>query len=261
MRRLRLAGASRVVTGRSFSVGVSMLDQTQTELQHRQQALVRELQEDGARRESCLADHKTQDKTYWDTSCENSVHPRILTDNIASEEDCEVIVAATRAALSSGITQTYEIESRTTTTRMLPCVGSYSEDLLGMLAYAKVQMLVGRIQNEVESDYGVSVCEAGSLLQWRSSSQDETDKYSTSHIDKANRMAYDFSAVLYLTTAGVDFTGGSFAFNDRRCDNVVTPVAGRLVTFTSGPENVHQAQHVLTGNRLSLAAWFSIIDT
>lgn len=34
------------------------------------------------------------------------------------------------------------------------------------------------------------------------------------HIDKVNVASYDYSALLYLNTAGVDFEGGALAFID-----------------------------------------------
>ena len=100
----------------------------------------------------------------------------------------------------------------------------------------KVQQLVGRIQRHIESDYRTKVSTAGALLQWRRGSGDDiaSEIYSTSHVDKANRVKYDISAVLYLTTEGDDFTGGAFAFNDEDGDQIVTPIAGRLLTFSSG---------------------------
>jgi hypothetical protein len=47
-------------------------------------------------------------------------------------------LAYIRAALVSGITQGFEMHSET---RMLPCTGEFSEDMLGGLAYMKVCVL------------------------------------------------------------------------------------------------------------------------
>jgi predicted 2-oxoglutarate/Fe(II)-dependent dioxygenase YbiX len=40
-------------------------------------------------------------------------------------------------------------------------------------------------------------------------------------------------------------------------EEVVLPVMGRTVTFTSGPENPHKVQRVTSGQRFVLAFWFT----
>ena len=94
------------------------------------------------------------------------------------------------------------------------------------------------------------------------------------HVDKANIASYDYSALLYLTTWGApaesaaggdlesrerggDFEGGELAFADVDADRVVRPLAGRLVAFTSGLENLHAVRRVTRGVRLVLAMWFT----
>jgi hypothetical protein len=47
-----------------------------------------------------------------------------------------------------------------------------------------------------------------------------------------------------LLSPGVDFEGGRFMFIDEARDSIVEPRAGRLVTFTSGLENLHRAEEV-----------------
>lgn len=116
--------------------------------------------------------------------------------------------------------------------------------------------------------------------------------YATPHIDKANRLNYDVSCVLYLNDSaewlryketeaaklgscsssedseGDDepltplvFEGGRFVFNDEDgLDTVLVPRRGRLLVFDSGPENMHQVQHVLKGSRYTLAVWFTKDD-
>eukprot|EP00928_Gymnodinium_smaydae_P066117 TRINITY_DN49175_c0_g1_i1.p1 TRINITY_DN49175_c0_g1~~TRINITY_DN49175_c0_g1_i1.p1 ORF type:complete len:322 (+),score=17.14 TRINITY_DN49175_c0_g1_i1:227-1192(+) len=78
------------------------------------------------------------------------------------------------------------------------------------------------------------------------------------HVDKANIGHYDYSAVLYLSTQGVDFMGGQFAFNDPGRDEIVEPRVGRCVLFTSGPHHLHQAKPVIDGSRFIMALWFSL---
>ena len=53
-------------------------------------------------------------------------------------------------------------------------------------------------------------------------------------VDKCNKMSYDYSALLYLTTQGKDFYGGNLTFIDGDADRHCRPTAGLLATFSSG---------------------------
>ncbi|KAJ1495605.1 2OG-Fe(II) oxygenase superfamily-domain-containing protein [Baffinella frigidus] len=126
-------------------------------------------------------------------------------------------------------------------------------------------------------DYGLEfLYNSGALLtrligdppqdQW---DMDSTHVYWNAHVDKApptpkltkldiaNIPTYDYSALLYLNSLGEDFTGGGFEFIDDDANRVVEPRAGRLVTFTSGPENLHRVRKVASGTRYVLAMWFT----
>lgn len=95
--------------------------------------------------------------------------------------------------------------------------------------------------------------EAPRSFDWR---RDPCEGTYAPHVDKANQPEYDLSALLYLTTQGVHFSGGEFAFNDVACDRLVRPIAGRLLSFPSGFDNLHQVRPVRSGNRLVLSVWF-----
>ncbi|CAJ1348052.1 unnamed protein product [Effrenium voratum] len=51
------------------------------------------------------------------------------------------------------------------------------------------------------------------------------------HVDKANVASYDWSALLYFSTAGEDFQG-----QPARAQRMLKPVRGRLAFFSSGLE-------------------------
>lgn len=93
------------------------------------------------------------------------------------------------------------------------------------------------------------------------------DEYWHAHVDKENTPHYDYSGLLYLTDYGVDFEGGLFRFfDDDQGDQVIEPrkgaarcpctsacaarwltrlhVAGRLLMFTAGTENLHRVRGV-----------------
>jgi Rps23 Pro-64 3,4-dihydroxylase Tpa1-like proline 4-hydroxylase len=81
------------------------------------------------------------------------------------------------------------------------------------------------------------------------------------HIDKDNTPHYDFSGLLYLADYEEEFTGGMFAFIDKKTTmkriQEIEPARGRLVMFTSGKENFHQVRKVKNGTRYLMSMWFS----
>jgi predicted 2-oxoglutarate/Fe(II)-dependent dioxygenase YbiX len=64
-----------------------------------------------------------------------------------------------------------------------------------------------------------------------------------------------------MSDFGKDFQGGLLTFFDAETESVVEqevePKAGRVVMFTSGPENPHNVDRVTQGDRFVLAFWFT----
>jgi Rps23 Pro-64 3,4-dihydroxylase Tpa1-like proline 4-hydroxylase len=84
--------------------------------------------------------------------------------------------------------------------------------------------------------------------------------YTDFHVDGAKTMRADYSALLYLDTEGEDFYGAEWEFFDKMfvpSRTIIKPVAGRLVLFTAGHENVHGVAPISSGSRRVIAAWFS----
>ena len=107
------------------------------------------------------------------------------------------------------------------------------------------------------------------------------DEYWHPHADRNNTPHYHYSGLLYMSTKNDDFTGGDFIFYNPDSfqshpasqkdidmamqgvrfydteDTRVEPKAGRVVIFSSGHENPHKVERVLSGQRLVLAFWFT----
>ena len=75
-----------------------------------------------------------------------------------------------------------------------------------------------------------------------------------------------YSALLYLNEQGISGSqGGSFVFSNRSSDgcapsgkNLLIPTkCGRVVVFSSGPENIHGVEQVYKGARYAFALWFT----
>lgn len=59
------------------------------------------------------------------------------------------------------------------------------------------------------------------------------------------------------STSGVS---GEMCFADVDCDRLVTAVEGRLVGWTSGPENCHRLAATFDGCQVTLSIWFGVAD-
>lgn len=142
---------------------------------------------------------------------------------------------------------------------------------------ALICSMVERARQRIIQDFGLSeraaleaepvLYESGALLtrlcarwehdMWEISGEDD-HPYWNAHVDKANVASYDYGALLYLNTQGVNYEGGDFAFIDADEDCLVQPKAGRFLVFTAGPENLHQVRRLTKGTRFVLAMWYTL---
>jgi len=85
------------------------------------------------------------------------------------------------------------------------------------------------------------------------------------HTDEATHSSYHYSSVLYLSTQGEDFEGGSFVWNDpsdeanstARVRTPVSPSRGAAVFFSSGWENMHEVEPLTSGTRFAVPCFFT----
>ena len=203
--------------------------------------------------------------------CFTSERGRHLVHDVASGEECR------RAAAIAMQTMSIYCDSDHDGSRLLPPHLPTALPLLGERGFALFAALRDRVAERARARYG-AVEPSNSLISWISGARDAgsvaEDREATPtcfdltrdprhgtyapHVDQANQRHYDVSALLYLTTAGVDFSGGGFAFNDADCDHrLIEPTAGLLLTFPSGFDNLHQVRPVRRGERVVLSVWFT----
>lgn len=61
-----------------------------------------------------------------------------------------------------------------------------------------------------------------------------------------------FSASVYLNNYNIDFKGGRFIFTDQQVNRTVEPRKGRVLIYTSGPENRNYIEKVTSGTRYAI---------
>ena len=201
---------------------------------------------------------------------------RIVHDNLATPAEVEDIVSALEGAIADLPQSGYH--------RLMPNSTRVSARMRGQIrtlearALATVTRRFGLRPHALEPD--------GSMFLTRifggESAAAHLDapasyNYSNEHVDRVNIKAFitgryddgsyamtaepsepkDYSAVLYLSGGGPPLDGGDLVFVDSDAERAVEPKAGRLVTYTSGPENVHRVEKVRAGTRIAMVMWFT----
>ena len=129
--------------------------------------------------------------------------------------------------------------------------------------------LIERMRRAIAHEYGLPLKSIKPRQTFLSRlSMPEPERQSL-HVDESSFPSFHYSGVLYLSTQGVDFNGGGFAFIDSARDAMhaplvgappavteLSPRAGMAVTFSSGWENMHQVQPLESGCRHAIPAFF-----
>ncbi|EKX36100.1 hypothetical protein GUITHDRAFT_146036 [Guillardia theta CCMP2712] len=189
------------------------------------------------------------------STARQGVCSRIVVDEFGEPDEMRDLAIATEAAMVN-------LFHQGGSTSLAPVS---SLERLGVKGGLLVQYFLAKVKLRIMREFGLEVIyDSGALLTRLKGDppRDEWDVepghvYWNPHVDKANIPTYDYSALLYLNTHGKDFHGGEFSFIDDDADRIVQPRAGRLLIFTSGPENLHQVREVTRGTRYVLAMWFT----
>lgn len=185
---------------------------------------------------------------------------RVITDDFVTLEEAAYLVAV-YDHIFSNVTSTAP-ESNFCTWSL------ETAELLGPMAHAALKKVLVRLKREVKDDHRLpDIYFAGAsmsrFLELKDTGEDGAggSGYWLPHIDKITNKKYDYSAVLFLNTSDPEFEGGKFTFMDPDADRVISPVAGRLITFTSGFENPHRIEKVTSGKGYTLNCWFTTDQT
>jgi len=132
------------------------------------------------------------------------------------------------------------------------------EDVSAVMAITKA--IVGA-KEELEKFYGVEM----DLVQASHTTvmpgkamglhSDTTKLDGTPLRDDGTPEEMEWSAVLYLTTFGEDFSGGEIYFPNQ--DFTYSPAAGALIHFVGDHDHIHKVLDVLSGERISIAMFFA----
>jgi hypothetical protein len=179
---------------------------------------------------------------------------------------------------------------------VFPELGSISFNELQHVASGTILQfvrLIERVRRTIAHEYGLPLSSilplqaysrkyvAGTTQQGGGGGEGD---FVTLHTDEATHDGYHYSCVIYLSTAGVDFEGGAFVFNDPAKDEAAAkktekegknmgieeqirrsgrtlipynPTKGSAVIFSSGWENMHEVEKITSGVRYAVPCFFT----
>lgn len=134
------------------------------------------------------------------------------------------------------------------------------ENTPGEATVLKLETLYGSIQTALENFYGVEMdlvnCNYQILTPGAENPlhSDSTKLDGSPWRDDGIPEELEYSALLYLNTYGVDYSGGEIYFPNQ--DVLIQPKKGQLVFFKGDVEHIHEVRKVESGIRKNFVFFF-----
>lgn len=192
-----------------------------------------------------------------------------IIDNFISENDAKAIVDALSPHLVAserfGLSET-RFEDYMKILKHIYDGKSIFEDEENIEAGLLYTQTINRVAEQINSFYGVDVVPINPMLAEIS----EGGKNDGLHCDSVqldgtpwddgNTMLEDleFSALVYLNTSGVDYTGGNIYFPNQGIDLI--PKTGQMIFFKGDIDHPHGVSEVTSGKRYALVLFYGRSD-
>jgi len=146
-----------------------------------------------------------------------------------------------------------------------PVEALYSEENLDIYKSAKL-----KIRKAISENFGIDENKlflgSPTFFSRMTNAQTRTmhDEYWHTHIDTNQYPSFHYTTLIYLADHGRDFQGGRFIFDAATADHgkleneqIIEPKLGRMHCFTSGSENPHHVEKMISGTRYALTMGFT----
>jgi len=125
---------------------------------------------------------------------------------------------------------------------------------------------VERMRRAIAHEYGLPLATVTPLQTFVSCFEGEGAKQGGLHSDESTFGEFHYSCVLYLSSQGLDFEGGTFKWSDPpeaagapRVETPLAPSKGAAVVFSSGWENMHEVEPLASGKRYAVPSFFTTL--
>jgi len=124
--------------------------------------------------------------------------------------------------------------------------------------------LVERMRRVLAHEYGLPLSTVSVLQTFVACFMGANDKQGGLHSDESTHEEFHYSCVMYLTSQHDDFEGGTLHFSDpaegatgERVLTPLSPTKGSAIFFSSGWENIHKVEPLLSGRRIAVPSFFT----
>lgn len=130
--------------------------------------------------------------------------------------------------------------------------------------------LVERMRRAIAHEYNLRLSTVLPLQTFVSCFIGAQDKQGGLHSDESTHKEFHYSCVMYLSTQGLDFEGGTFHWDDpapaaiggeaagaARMRTPLAPSRGAAIIFSSGWENMHEVDPLESGTRFAIPSFFT----
>ena len=125
---------------------------------------------------------------------------------------------------------------------------------------------VERMRRAIAHEFGLPLATVAPLQTFVSCFEGAGAKQGGLHSDESTFKEFHYSCVLYLSTQLEDFEGGTFSWSDAptvagapRVNTPLSPTKGAAVVFSSGWENMHEVDPLVSGKRFAVPAFFTTL--
>ena len=198
--------------------------------------------------------------------CCSDACSRTLWSHLATRDECEQLIARANRIMPAPESHPHH--------NMYLMLCAASGEVRTTLLFVR---LVERMRRAIAHEYGVPMERVLPRSAFLSRLYAPGCEDQTLHADESSYDCFHYSGVLYLSTHGVDFEGGSIRFFTQPAAHIegggtehehiavgdmlaleeVAPVIGSAIAFSSGWENPHQVQPLTSGCRYAVPAFFA----
>jgi hypothetical protein len=114
-----------------------------------------------------------------------------------------------------------------------------------------------RMRRAIAAEYGLRLSSVNLATAFIKKEKVDDDKSCLIHVDEGSYDSFHYSGIMYITSHGKDFEGAEFTFVDPTGETTIPPKSGSAIAFSSGWENLHRVEPLVSGSRIAIPFVFT----
>jgi hypothetical protein len=117
-----------------------------------------------------------------------------------------------------------------------------------------------RMRRAIAAEYGLKLSSMNLATSFIKQEKLDDPESCQVHCDEGSYDSFHYSGILYVTSHGSDYEGAGFTFVDPTGDTTIHPQSGSALAFSSGWENLHRVEALISGKRVAIPFVFTTHD-